>query len=402
MSKPKGWSDKDFRPASFRGVRFTAQVVEHGGGRRVVEHEVVDAAGWGEDTGRQLRTFTVNAVVAGDKYLAASRKLDDALDLPGAGAFVHPFLGTLSVNVLSWKARFGGRLGAIEYSLEIRESGQPLAMLPVEAPDAKSWADKFSDACADFADEVLGPVQQTLDSAAAAVDDVSEAVNAVNDAFRKITDPALVGKVLQAGMNLAASTAGLLKAPGDIARGWAAMVGSLVDGVKRLGPGRGADASDACVAACNAIPDPPANPATPIEKNAFVLNAVARASLASGACQCLVESLAAGNGPSTFDDVTTKAAAATDLLARVARQADSPALWRAAMDLRDATGRIAGDAALALPHLRSWTPPRAMSVLEVCQRLYGDAARVEEVVARNGLDCSLRVAGTLRVIAEAA
>ncbi len=402
MSQQKGWRDKDFRPASFRGVKFTAQVVEHGGGRRVVEHEVVDAAGWGEDTGRQLRAFTVNAVVSGDKYLAASKKLDDALDLPGAGAFVHPFLGTLSVNVLSWKARFGGRLGAIEYSLEIRESGQPLAMLPVQAPNAKSWADQFADDCAAFADEVMGPVQQTLDSAADAVNDVSEAVNAVNDAFRKITDPSLVGKVLQAGMNLVASTGGLLKAPGDIARGWAAMVTSVVDGVKRLKPGGGADASDACIAACNAILNPPASPATPTEVNAFVLRAVARSSLASGACQCLVESLSAGNGPGTFDDLTAKGDAAAALLARVARQADSPALWRSAMDLRDATGRIVGDAALTLPHLRTWAPPREMSVLEVCQRLYGDATRADEVLARNGIACPIRVSDALRIIAEAA
>ena len=36
MSQQKGWRDKDFRPASCRGVKFTAQVVEHVGGRPVV------------------------------------------------------------------------------------------------------------------------------------------------------------------------------------------------------------------------------------------------------------------------------------------------------------------------------------------------------------------------------
>lgn len=404
--KAKGWKESDFHKAAFYsgpdGVRFTAQVVEHGGGRRVVDHEVVDGAGWGEDTGRQLRSFTVRAVVSGKGYLKASELLDRLLDAPGPGCLVHPLLGRLSVNVTSWKARFGGRLGIVEYDIECRESGKPLSMAPVEAASAKSWASKFADDCADFADEVMGPVQQTLDSVSEAINEVATAVNAVSDTMRKLMDPGLVGKVLQSGKNLVASVGGLIKTPGEIARAWSGMIDTLVEDVKRLGPGHGGDVSDACVAACNAVQPPPAAPTTPTEVNAFVLRQVARSALASGACQGLVEAVSTGNGPTTFDDLTAKAAVVTALLGQVAGEANYPAPWRSAMDLRDATGRILGDAALTLPHLRTWMPPRTMSVLEVCQRLYGSATRADEVIDRNGVACPLWVTDPLRVIEEAA
>lgn len=401
-----GYRESDFHPAAYawgsEQVRFAAQVVEHGGGRRVVEHEIVDGAGWGEDTGRQLRSFTVRAILAGEGYLKASEILDGLLDAPGPGVLSHPLLGRVCVNVTSWRARFGGRLGAVEYEIECRESGKPLSMAPVEITDAKSWAQRFADACAAFADEIMGPVQQTLESAAEAVNQVSEAVNAVSDAIRKLTDPALVGQVLQSGKNLVASVGGLLKTPREIVRSWFGMINLLVEDVRRLPPGRGADASDACVAACNGIATPISDPATPTEVNAFVLRQVARSALASGACHGLVQAVTAGNGPTTHDDLTAKAVAVTALLGQVAGQANHPALWRSAMDLRDATGQILWDAALALPHLRMWTPPRVMSVLEVCQRLYGSAARVEEVIGRNGIACPLWITDPLRVIEEAA
>jgi len=192
---------------------------------------------------------------------------------------------------------------------------------------------------------------------------------------------------------------GLLKTPGEIVGAWTAMIGGLVDGVASLA--NGGDAADACVAACNAIPAPVANPSTPTEVNAFVLGQVARSALASGACQCLVEAVSAGNAPATYDDLTAKAATAAALLATVARQADFPALWRSAMDLRDATDRIVGDASLTLPHLRSWTPPRTMSVLEACQRLYGAGDRADEVIGRNGIACPIWITDPLLVVAEA-
>ncbi len=391
MSNSVSYNEKDFRPASFRGLAFVAQVVEHGGGRITVDHQIVDGAGWVEDTGRQLRTFSVQAVVTGENYLKDSKALDKALDAPDAGTFVHPWLGSLSVSITSWKARVGGKLGAVEYSIECKESGKPADTSPVSVPDNKSWADKFRDAVASKFTGDWGAVGNALDTAAQAVQQVNEAASAVTDAVRAYADPSKVGAVLQQVENLTAQAEGLVRMPGNLAASWMGMVDPLV----RAG-------TLASLRSALAIPMPSSSEApSPSERTQQALAGLVRAVTASAGCQALVGAVAAGD-VQTYDDAVSLLALATSTIETVGQEANDPVVYRAALDLRDATDKAVTDLALSLPRVRTWTPPRTMSVLEVCQRVYGSGANAEDVIARNGLVSPGWVTAPLRLLNQEA
>lgn len=90
------------RPASFRGVPFYVRGHEETGGRRAVAHEfpfmttVVT-----EDLGPAKRTLTFDAYVVGEDYDLSRDALRKALfNVPGRGLLVHPYLGSMWVQVL--------------------------------------------------------------------------------------------------------------------------------------------------------------------------------------------------------------------------------------------------------------------------------------------------------------
>ena len=388
----RGYSEKDFQPASFRGIPFVAQVIEHGGGRRNVEHEVVDGKGAMEDTGKLLRSYTIRAAVAGEDYLARSELLEAALDAGMAGALVHPWFGSLSVVVGTWKASLGGKLGAIEYNIECCESGQPDTFYAVSIPDTRSWSDRLRDQLETKFTGSWGVVGTSLEMAGDAVAEVTQGAAAVLDAVQRYADPSKVGDVLQAVENLSSQAEAFVRTPGNLVEAWKAMIDPLV----RAG-------TKGCNAAIQAIPQatPTATDST-TETNRIVLQQFERGMLAAAACRAIVDEMASGV-VATWDDAVALLATTTDLARQVAEESDDPTIYRSGMDLLAQTDRIVREVAVALPHLRTWSTPRAMSVLELCQRVYADAdpAMVDEVLARNGIECPAWVDGDLRLVVTA-
>ncbi len=131
-----------FRPASYRGVPFTATALpEHSSGRRVVEHEIVNGRGFVEDTGSLLTSYSIQAVCAGAGYAETAKELESALRARGAGKLIHPTLGSLRVVVRSWACV--PRQGAVEFKIEFGESGEPVDFLPSTTSTVTSWTDRF-------------------------------------------------------------------------------------------------------------------------------------------------------------------------------------------------------------------------------------------------------------------
>lgn len=94
------WRD-DLRPASFRGVAFFVDSAESGVGRRVALHEYpLRDKPYAEDMGRAARRIGVEAIVIGDGYMRARDALIAALEAPGAGTLVHPYLGSMHVTLI--------------------------------------------------------------------------------------------------------------------------------------------------------------------------------------------------------------------------------------------------------------------------------------------------------------
>ena len=97
------WLDR-YRTASWRGVPFRVEDHGAGGGRRVVIHEF---AGTDErlvqDFGRATETLALRGYLVGADYDLERDRLIEALGQPGPGELVHPYLGTIQVQVTNYE-----------------------------------------------------------------------------------------------------------------------------------------------------------------------------------------------------------------------------------------------------------------------------------------------------------
>lgn len=356
-----------FRPASYRGVPFTATALpEHSSGRRVVEHEIVNGRGFVEDTGSLLTSYSIQAVCAGAGYAETAKELESALRARGAGKLIHPTLGSLRVVVRSWACV--PRQGAVEFKIEFGESGEPVDFLPSTTSTVTSWTDRFKSTLASKFEGTFSTVNQVASVAEDAVKQVNEAATAVLDAAKKYASPNALGRIVQQVSNLTATAEATVRLPADLASNWTSVATEMARTGQR-----------ACVAACGAIAAPltlPASP-TPIEVNRAAHSAFVRSLLASASCGALTADI-----PATQEEALAALTETTDLMEAVAIQADDPDAWRQAMDLRDATIKIVEDASVSLPHLATWTPIRPVSVFEASNTL---GASIDDLMARNGL-----------------
>jgi prophage DNA circulation protein len=99
------WLD-NFRQAKFRTAEFYVPSAENRGGRRGVVHEFPKRdEPYVEDMGKKAKSFEIEAYVLGEDYFTARNALVEALDAPGVGKLVHPYLGTLDVFCTNYSFR---------------------------------------------------------------------------------------------------------------------------------------------------------------------------------------------------------------------------------------------------------------------------------------------------------
>lgn len=95
------WRDQLKTGASFRKVPFKTVDAETRVGRRTVSHEYPQRdLPYTEDLGRKARQYVVDAYVIGERYMLERDALIAALEAPGPGELVHPRWGVLFVAVL--------------------------------------------------------------------------------------------------------------------------------------------------------------------------------------------------------------------------------------------------------------------------------------------------------------
>lgn len=133
MAEDRGFSDR-LLPASFRAVPFHVGTGDIGAGRRVQVHEYPQRdKPFAEDLGRATRELELTAQLVGEDYVDQVNALLRALETPGPGTLVHPWLGEMSVS-LKDKGRisFDGALGKASLHLSFIEAGE------LEFPAAKT------------------------------------------------------------------------------------------------------------------------------------------------------------------------------------------------------------------------------------------------------------------------
>lgn len=119
-------AQKQLRPGSFRGVPFETRQSTASFGRRVQVHEYPQRdTPFVEDLGRKAREINFTAFVIGADYIAKMQKLIEALEKPGSGALIHPWLGKINVTPKSVsKVTFSSKLRMASVELSFVESGE--------------------------------------------------------------------------------------------------------------------------------------------------------------------------------------------------------------------------------------------------------------------------------------
>lgn len=105
------WRDR-LQSASIRGVGFHIDSASGQAGRRVAVHEYPQQeVSWAEDLGKKAGSQTLQAFVVGADYDLARDELFAALDKPGPATLVHPYLGTLKIQVTDYDWTISTRQG---------------------------------------------------------------------------------------------------------------------------------------------------------------------------------------------------------------------------------------------------------------------------------------------------
>lgn len=376
------WRD-ELQDGSFRGVPFLIDSHEAGGGRRTTTHEYpLRDEPFTEDMGRKAREFSVECFVLGQDYMVARDALLDALEAEGPGTLVHPYRGSRWVSVRDYRQRENtGEGGRATFSITFSEAGSPGE--PDTIPDTAGAVDAAADDAlagteADFAESFTVEAQPAfvaesatglLSSAASNLrkisGQISSALSPISE-FAAQADAfgAALGNLIRLPAALAADVVGLVVAVAGVATDVRAALGAY----QSLWPFGN---------------DEPDVPTTTSTRRQQADNQTAIANLMQRAA-----TIEASRAASRLDFASSAdAAALRDALAdqfdtlMAAPMSDS--LFAALMDLRAAMVRDLAARGLRLPRTEYVTLGATLPALVVAYRVHGDAARSDELVARN-------------------
>ena len=379
--------NEDLWPSSFRGVPFYVQKEEPKGGRRIAVHEFpMRDDPFLEDMGASKREISLSAYVVSESVIGEALALEAALQAAGPGLLVLPTSGPVLVRILSWsRALEKDSLGYIAFDVSAVAEGAGSALISLGALANGIFSAGGSLIAAasllfsglrlsGLPGDVTILVQDECDGLIAGLEAIraSEAIapatsaslrDALSDLYADV--PTLITR--------SAADATFVARLGEVARDLSAA----------MAPARAVAAfaalADADVPSVSTAAVTPARAAR--EGNARLVARVQRLV----ALVAYADALAATTFASRPDGVTARADAS----------------GRFALALEDCTTGADADSALAIADLRgqvtAWlsrliadlrpvrqiTANAAMPALWWAQRLYGDALRADELVARN-------------------
>lgn len=396
------WRD-NLRKASFRGVEFEVDGRDLAGGRRLVLHEFPRRdEPYIEDMGRKRRTFTVSAYQFGNGYLEPRDALAEALEKEGLGDYVDPWGETRKVAVASyscserqrqggyvaWRITFeegtdapGHRTGT-DTAAVLRESAER-SKIAVLADAIGRWRGTIAEAQAQAA-QFLDPLLQgagLLRQGVGLVNEIAELPGAV------LGQLASLALLPTAGIDSLAALAAL---PETFFGLFDNLISLNVSGATGATGTSGSGRVQAAIAmAGKAGPTAGLPERVPMEQIVPALaykpenvRVLAETQIALGLLEAV--NAAASTEFDTVDDAKdAERAICGGLGALMLTASDSvyTALSQARVALvRDIRTRSANWATLSAA-----TPPQTMPALLLAYRLYGTAARSDDIVTRNRL-----------------
>lgn len=115
-----------YRQASFRNVKFFINAHDYTGGKRLAVHELPQRdEPYTQNLGRKVRKFSLTAYVLGSDYFSQRNALLIECERGGRGLLVHPYLGSLLVNLENFRLRETTAEGRMaRFTLDFIEAGE--------------------------------------------------------------------------------------------------------------------------------------------------------------------------------------------------------------------------------------------------------------------------------------
>ncbi|MGF6392171.1 DNA circularization protein [Pseudomonas plecoglossicida] len=176
------WRDS-LLPASFRGVAFEVEQASMPTGQRGQLHEFVQRDDpFFEQLGKRAQPHKLTAFVIGPDCFERRDKLLEALEKPGAGELVHPWLGRMLVKAGSCEVSHERREGGmVRFDLEMHPD-QP-RKYPSAKPNTQQQAAKASEGLLDAA---LGRYSTAMDKIDTARINLNSLRNSVSGVFASV------------------------------------------------------------------------------------------------------------------------------------------------------------------------------------------------------------------------
>ena len=374
------WRNR-LQPASFRGVPFYTESADAGLGRRTETHEYPGRdTPYTEDLGRRARTISVDAYVLGADYMAARDALIAAVESPGPATLVHPYWGALSVICTDCRVAESSREGGMaRFSLSFAESGEDI--YPAARTDTTAALTARADAARAAAQDAFA-VEFALDGqpgwvADSAVSDFEAALGAVDDLTASLTpDFTALAELQLDAARVAGTIADLVRVPVTAAAQLSARIRALAQI-----PQRPADAFAALVALFGR--DTPVRVATTPSNQRAALNRAATDALVRRLAIAEAAALLPAAEFTHYEEASTARDALLMALDAEQLRTVDDALYVRQAALAAGVTRVISARADSLARLGTVRFQATLPALVVAHRVYGDAARAPELVARN-------------------
>jgi prophage DNA circulation protein len=359
------WRDRFTAIGSFRGAQFVVRSGDETFGRRVQIHEFPGRDDpQPEDLGLRKKEHSIEVFVSGDHYEDKRDALIEAINKPGPGTLLHPYMGSLNVTITDARKRESTREGGMA-SFTIGFVITPPVIAP-ESIDTQiavelSVAESLTQSIDDFGNvfDMLGAANDLVQGA---IDDVDSVMGAVENVVTGVTS-----NITQ-----------LITAPFEMG---VAVVGAFNNIRTSLGnPLHALNIYRRLFAAGNELATVPTTTPSRVQQSNSIaaVHRIVQQAAVSSACLMAAEI--------DYDSLDDAVSLRDELLDAIDAQINAPmseSLYAAFVDMRVALVRDLRVRGMHLPKLRTHTPLATLPALVIAHQLYGDATREAEIVARN-------------------
>lgn len=400
------WHDRA-QQGSFRGVPFHVNSNEMDFGPRTIVHEYPkqDKA-YIEPNGKKPREIPLEFFVVGEDYDRERDALIAALEEAGPGELVVPKLGRMTVNVTRAHMREtkeeGGKASFSVTFLEAGELQFPKAAVNTKNDVVTKAGTARTALQTAFAKvfKVLRKPSYIAEQADTLIRSATDQLRVINGGIAALTEPyaSLARDIDQFGDELAT----LMQQPANLVSDFTGLMGSVHNAV--------ADVQSAIDVYDNlfdfgddlsAVSVTTSNRQIEADNQAAIVQMVRAAAVIEHAVAETNKVYAIPGSQSQPEDAVVvsldEAQAIRDTLAgrlqTLAFAATDDDLYATLMALRAAVVKDINTRAVNLPRVIRYTPPATLPMVVIAHRLYGDARRADELIARNKIRNPLFVSG---------